>query len=284
MAKTKSSTPQATVALAQEMAYYTSDLIKNYFPSLKDNPSALYVMVATLYFESGFRLLHSRGGQTSSMHYLPKEPGKGAGAYKGYYGDASIQNLLRSPSTTVQQRENINQGLVAHGLSATMGYYYVAGTTNSKALFSDPVYAKVASQFGLLVQPGQSITSLFAGNGEQEKLRSIASGLCVLERSYRFRLKKSATKIDAIKRAAQDYLGVAGAKDMFGTSPAARGNQIASTSTVSLLAQAGINADGNLFTDYSPGAVKVASAGNPDTSRSPTTVAATEGNIPGCSA
>lgn len=285
MAKSKSSTPQATVDQAQYMAYLTSELIQSKFPALKANNSSLYVSVATWYFESGFKLLHKRGNATTSMHYLPSIPGVGAGAYKGYYADASIQNLLRSSSTTAQQKDNILQGLVAHGLSATMGYYYVAGTTNSKALFSDSTYRDVANQLGFLVQPGQSITELFQADGELEKRRSIASGLCVLEAAYKRRLAANGgDKLVAIKLAAGDYLGTAGAKDLFGTSPANRTSQIESNSTMSLLAQAGINADGNLFTDYSKGATQVASSGNSDSSRSPSTVALTEGNIPGCSA
>lgn len=247
--KTKAVSTGYNLEEVQKIRGLVEGLLKGYFPKLSQAPNILYVVMATLGFESGWRLLHKRGSIISSMHYF--YTGSTGGAAGEYRRSPLIQNLLRSPSVTPQIVDNINQGCVAHGLSATMGYYYVKGVPANKQRFGG--YRSLVDSLGMEVAPGESITALFAANDDLAKKRSIASGLIIMETDYSRFLSKGNSPSTAISKAIGSYLGAPGVADKNGSTPEMRINQVlgGKQGVTFALQQAGISKDGVAFANNS---------------------------------
>lgn len=247
--KPKAVTTGYNVGKIQKIQSFVEELLRGYFPKLSKAPNALYVIMATIGFESGWELLHKRGSQVSSMHGF--YTGSTGGAAGDYRRGPLIQNLLRNPNVTSQTVENINQGCVAHGLSATMGYYYVKGVPANVQRFKG--YRPLVDSLGMEVAPGESITALFAANDDLAKKRSLASGLIIMETDYERFLSKGNSPSAAISKAIGSYLGALGVKDKNGTTPEMRVEQVlgGKQQVTSLLQQAGISKDGTVFANNS---------------------------------
>ena len=276
--KTKAVSTGYNLQEVQKIRGFVEELLRGYFPKLSQAPNALYVIMATLGFESGWRLLHKRGSQISSMHYF--YTGSTGGAAGEYRRSPLIQNLLRSPTITPQIIDNINQGCVAHGLSATMGYYYVRGVPANKQRFGG--YRALVNSLGMEVAPGESITALFAANDDTAKKRSIASGLIIMETDYVRFLSKGNSPSTAISKAIGSYLGAPGVADKNGSTPEMRVNQVlgGKQGVTYALQQAGISQNGTAFVNNSQAVPTTPTASN--TSNRVATTSEEPKRSPGC--
>ncbi len=96
----------------QKLHEMVKDLLSQYFPKLSQAPNILYVAMATLGFESGWKLLHNRGNKISSMHniYVPGPISSKTGVGE-YLLSAPVQNVLRGSSVTPEIVQNVYQGV-----------------------------------------------------------------------------------------------------------------------------------------------------------------------------
>jgi len=278
----KQASVSPVVTEIQKLRGFVEQLISSYFPKLAQAPNIIYVYMAILGFESGWKLLHQRGLTLSSMHYsFVKGSPQERGAVSTYLRSPIISNLLNSPSVTPTTIQNIYQGCVAHGLSATMGYYYVQGSPASVNRFGQ--YPGLVSDLSLLVQPGQPITSLFQSGDDLAKKRSLASGLVILETDYSIYLKSYASNT-ALARAVGSYLGAAGVADKNGLTPEQRIVDVlgGSNSVTRSLSLAGISLDGSAFVANSQTSGSSSDSSN-DQTRSASTSSSRQSS-PGCTA
>lgn len=253
--KAKVVVPSKQVLEIQTLADLTMNLIDLYFPLLKKAPDIRYVAMAIWGLESGWRVWPNG---KNSRHYSATKPENSSLMGKGYYYSPVIQNLVLS-NPSAQVKEAIQDAFYPHGLTACMGCYHVAGTPNNLTDFRP--HAKVVSDLGLEVGPGESITALFP-NTLEGKQRSIASGLIILNNKFKAGLAKYPNSEAAIKYAVGAYVGKAGAKDVNGYTPEMRTDQVYATRSnrLDLLAQAGIVRSGESGTYISKGEVTLASA------------------------
>jgi hypothetical protein len=226
----------------------TQSLLTQYFPVLSNAPNILFVAMATWGFESGFKLLHRKGSTVDSQH-----PGAGGTVTnssligKDYLYTKVIKNLTDNPLTSPTVIANINQGKYAHGVSACMGCYHVRGTAANSYMFTPN--AKIVSDLGLAVNPGESIVALFPDT-EVGLTRSIAAGLVVYDQKYKAYLSKGNSPSTAIMKSIIAYVGAATAKDSNNFSPVRRLDQVqgrnlntTEVSVLNKLAAAGLTSD-----------------------------------------
>lgn len=266
----------------QKLRDMVRDLLSQYFPKLSQAPNILYVIMATLGFESGWKLLHSRGNKISSMHniYVPGSEKPGS-AVREYLISAPIQHVLRSSSVTPEIVQNVYQGCVAHGMSAIMGHILVAGTPSNKYRFSG--YRNIVTDLGLEVRPGESITNLFQANDDLAKKRSIACCIIHIDGDYDRALNKGSTRNEALVKAIGYYLGSPKVADKNGMTPEQRISDITSgkKGVNYALQVAGVTMNGEAFVANSQVASNTTAASN-DSNRVASTTS-TKQPSPGCS-
>lgn len=251
------------------------DIMKQYFPTLWSAPDAWYVMMATMELESGYRILHGKSNPTPNHVTI----GTGSGIGRSYWYDGVIVPLKTIADFTTQK--NLAEGLSAKALMATMGMYQVRNCKESRAMLTGN-YRTIAEDFGLMVDPGQSSSAVFT-NDETGATRSIVMGCIVMENKYKTRRAKNSESV-AIKLAAADYLGKAGAKDILGTSPEMRLSNItdAKTGIGKKLVAAGLtppDSSGNVTVQNGYHRPSATSTGQAETKT--TTVASTNNAAPG---
>lgn len=210
-----------SVDLAQRYANIMDGLLKTYFPALNSAPDALYIMMATMGLESGFRIYHN-GGTTPNHVTI----GTATGIGRSYWYDPVVVPLKSSDDPDVIA--NITEGLSAKALMATMGMYQVRNCRESNAMVRG-IYRDIAESFDLMVDPGESISDTYT-NDDTGARKSMIMGCIVMETKYLSRLQKNTSDV-AIRLAIGDYLGKAGTKDVLGTSPEMRLANVTDTST-----------------------------------------------------
>lgn len=212
----KKSARKTAVAVShiQKLTGFMETTMKTHFRTLYECPNSLYIMMATMGLESSFRVWPN-GANANHVTI-----GTSSGIGRSYYTDPLILPKYQSPATYNTTVPVLNEGLSAKALMATMGMYQVRGTRESRAVMALGNYSALAEANGLMVDPGQSASSVFT-NDDVGAQRSIIMGCIIMEGKVRNRLKKS-VKTEAIRMAVGDYLGKAGAKDVLGTSPEMR--------------------------------------------------------------
>lgn len=281
----------------QNISEITKKAIIDNFSHLREIPGILYLAMAIWGLESNWRLLFDKGSVIDSAHYSPADPKKSF-VGKDYYYTAVISALRSRPDLTEQTKKNIDQGLVAHGLSACMGCYHVRGTDAYNYMFKNK--ESLAMSKGIVVNPGESITDLFAdptNNWQLGKERSIIAGLIVLENKFLLASKMKTqggslrypSKEEAIKAAVGFYVGKLGAKDINGYSPEQRIAEVYQDrkSKLVMLAEAGITKNTSLTTGYTEVTqVATTNSGTGAGTSIPgeTTPTPTKNSIPGCPA
>jgi hypothetical protein len=221
-----------TVDTIQFYAGLMENIMKSNFSKLYSAPDSVYIMMATMGLESGFRIYHENG--TTPNHKTIKIT---AGIGRSYWTDPVIVPIRDAQST------NVTEGLSAKALMATMGMYQVRNCRESNSIITG-AYRDIAEGNGLMVNPGDSISATFP-NDDTGAQRSMIMGCIIMEFKYLSRLKKY-TKDTAIYLAVGDYLGKAGAKDVLGTSPEMRIQNVSSPNSniARTLAAAGIKKGG----------------------------------------
>ncbi len=216
--KAKTSSP----AINYDYISRIRDLVKielTNFPYLLKAPDAMYYIMATFGAESGWKLWH--GNPLSSRHLTVVKPSDSS-LIQAYENSDVIRNIRGNSSTTLQTLENVKDGWYAHGISATMGCYYVRGSHENKLEWrSYPEAVSRINALGLEVDPGQSINdTLFPTDTESSWLKSIVSGLIIFNSKYRIGLVQCrGDAVAAMQFAIGSYLGKKGARDANNTSP-----------------------------------------------------------------
>jgi hypothetical protein len=222
----KIASPTQNQAYIIKMRDITQSLLNQYFPVLKGAPNMLYIAMATWGFESSFRLLHTKGRAPNtvrdSRHLTATNPDRSF-LGKDYYFSQPIQNILKSPTISQQTKENLQDGLYPHGVSACMGGYHIIGCPAYNQMFK-PNQA-IVSALGLGVNPGDSIRAIFTDD-ELGLTRSIAAGLIVYDQKYKQYLRVGNTPVNAIQKAIAGYVGKAGIPDANNFKPEQRVSQI----------------------------------------------------------
>lgn len=216
--KAKANTSGKNYDKIQRYRDITESLMKQHFKAFYNVPDSLYVVMATIGYESGWELWHkstSRGKPEneilagySSVHKSPVAISTG-GTIGQYWYSPSIQNLIKSKSHDLTIMRNIHEGRVAHGLSASMGWNHVRNTRTYE-MFAQ--YQNLVDQYGLAVNPGESISALFPNN-ETGAIRSIMSCLINLNHKFKIAKKKFPSESDALKEAVGNYVGGKGKLD-----------------------------------------------------------------------
>lgn len=266
----------------QKIKSLVEELLSSYFPRISQAPDVVYVIMAILGFESGWQLLHRRGLQLSSMHYLYSPTLiKSGTAVSQYLNSTVIQNILRRPDISPTTVNNINQGCVAHGLSAMMGYYFVRGTPGYN--FRMAPYSNVVDALGMVVSPGESITNLFQANDDLAKKRSIAAGILHLEGDYLRALNNGKSSSSALIKAIGSYLGGAKIADKNGMTPEQRVIDVTSgkKGINYALQVAGITQNGTSFAANSQTQPSISGSSNNDNRIASTSSTPSAGG-PGC--
>lgn len=291
---TKQTKPAGNLDELQQITQLTKDAIDQHFTLLKTAPDILYIAMAIWGMESGWKIWHKKGsGIMDSSHLSPVNPDKSTLIGPGYYKSDPIKSFVNRPNITPQEKINVQQGFVAHGLSACMGCYHVIGTPNYNSDFLP--YKSLVQSMGLAVNPGESITALFPNN-ELGKMRSIVAGLIILQNKYKIHInsKKSLgyqNPAKAIEMAVGSYVGKAGSRDINGYSPEDRQKDVLYTPSgkLGVLAQIGLTRTGTATTEWNKDMSALARATPPSNTvqNSQTRVASTS-NTPqkpiGCTA
>lgn len=281
---TKVNTPANVDNKVQILSDITRDLIIGYFPRLQNIPNMLHTAMSVWYLESSWNMWFTHG---DSITPDSRHPGSAENSdiIRSYKNDRLIQNFLKSPNLSPQVKDNIEEGYWAHGLTGTMGCYFVAGVAGTnKPNFGRSSVRGLVTALGLEVQPGQPITSLFPYTSsldptvlEPLRRKSIASGLISLDYHYGMELNNTSDPYTAMMRAVGSYVGGKGAADIYGTTGDKRIAQVDSTGTYwgRKLAEVGV------FRDGTPLPKAVAGAVSNDQTRVAST-SAQKGSIPGC--
>lgn len=285
--KSKVNTTGSSNTHLQEISDITKALLSNYFPALKVVPDILYICMAIWYYESTWSLWHSHKDGTTDSRHITRVGEDYPKGYLSYVNDPVIQNLIKG-NIDPQTKLNIDEGSWAHGLTGTMGAYFVAGTKHNLSCFGRAEFRPLVTSLQLEVKPGQSIIGLFpytsnAGILEQLRTKSIASGLLVLDMHYKAHLRiNNGDKAKAISGAIGSYLGKG--KDANGVTPEMRIAQVSSSSGQlwqERLKTINIVKNGSSVTN-SPGSSYAANTVTNDQTRVASTDAQ-KGSIPGCS-
>lgn len=250
-----SSQPTVTIDTVQRYGRIMWDIMKTYFPALWSAPDSWYIMMATMELESGYRIFHGKANPSPNHVSI----GTGSGIGRSYWFDPVIAPLKTTNDFNTQK--NIVEGLSAKALMATMGMYQVRNCKESNDMLIGN-YRSIAESHGLMVNPGQSSSAVFT-NDDDGALKSIVMGCIVMETKYKGRRAKNTNDSTAMKLAVGDYLGKAGTKDILGSSPSMRLDNVLNgkTGIGRTLIAAGLNppdASGNVTTKpgyYRPSAV-----------------------------
>jgi hypothetical protein len=231
-----SSVSTKTVDSIQAYAGIMQNIMRGNFPQLYAAPDSLYIMMATMGLESGFRIYHNNN--TTPNH---RTIGITSGIGKSYWTDPVIVPIRETHSG------NVVEGLSAKALMATMGMYQVRNCRESNSIMRGR-YGGIAEANGLMVDPGDSISDTFP-NDDTGAQRSMMMGCIIMEHKYVTRLRNY-DKDTAIYLAVGDYLGKAGAKDVLGTSPEMRIENVSSPNSniARILAAAKITKGQTLYT------------------------------------
>lgn len=223
LTKRFSSTPSATFDLVQRYITIMRNVLNN-FQTLSGAPDVLYVMMATMELESSFRILHNN--PATPAHIPPSTINNKLfqftyrGIGKTYWNDPVISIAKANQSLY----NNVLEGLSAQALMGTMGMYQVKNTRISNMLMSQANYRSLAEQYGLLVNPGASPSSVFT-NDDTGAQKSMLLGCMDMEWKYSIFLKNNSPQ-QAIRKAVGAYVGHENASDILGTTPSMRINDI----------------------------------------------------------
>ncbi len=135
-----------------------------------------------------------------------------SGIGKAYEQHPIIVNARKS---VVIDQTNVTQGRQAHSLMGALGAYLIRGLQSGAKSFPhvQGKYKEIAEGIGCLVEPGQSISSLFTEDLAGLK-RGLVPGLCILEYNYSNCLKKyGGDKDKAVYQAIRLHLGDPNAAD-----------------------------------------------------------------------
>lgn len=245
-AKPKANIPGRDYSRAAAMKKITSDFLPR-FEYLRQAPDILYWLMGTWVAESGLRLLHpNRDGRSSSRHV--EQPPKPGGIVWSYDNSNVIKNQYKRQDFSQQLRLNIQEGWCAHGISGTMGCYYVAGCDENLNEYRKHKEARdLIDLLQIEVQPGQSISeTLFLVDNEDTWKKSIASGMIIMNAKYRSALLRNGGNTSAsISASVMSYVGQHGYKDILGTSPLSRQVKLTSdTQLISILEAVGVSRSG----------------------------------------
>lgn len=201
------------------------DVMSHYFPDMYKVTDSVYNVMATIGYESGWKLHFNNGSfsvgtedytylsGTSSAHHTPSSS-KSGGLIGNYWKTDPVQSVLRSGDVT--KITAAHEGRVAHGLSATMGCYYYKGTLAQADLFKSPAIASMFAAEGLILslQAGQRITTnLFLNDDAASWRKSIASGIGVYYQKWKWLLEHGYSEASAIQLASGLYVGGLRSKD-----------------------------------------------------------------------
>lgn len=214
--------PTVTIDTIQRYGRILWDVMKSNFYALQSAPDAWYIMMATMELESGYRVFHGSAAPSANHIII----GTGSGIGRSYWFDPVIVPLKTSSDFNVQK--NIAEGLSAKALMGTMGMYQVRNCTESNNMMKG-AYRAIAESAGLMVDPGQSSSAVFT-NDDAGAQKSIVMGCIIMETKYKARRAKYREDI-AITLAIGDYLGKAGTKDVLGTSPSMRLDNVLNSKT-----------------------------------------------------
>lgn len=207
-----------SVALGQQYRSIVDNFLTNDFPVLGKQDNASFYVMATMWLESGFRILHKgRDGLTTPNHVIIN---KNSGIGAAYWYDPIIRAAEKNANGDPTILANLTEGLRAQALMATMGMYQVRGTKESNSMLIGNYLSK-AESMGLMVSPGQSPSSVFVTSDDLGARRSIFFGCLILERKLKAFLPKNSAGL-AMAYALGAYLGKAGAADILGTTPEKR--------------------------------------------------------------
>ncbi len=284
MANTKLIRPERKRERIQGIAAINQELLRNYFPQLNAIKDSHYVTMATWGLESNFELL--RGG--SSRHYTAVSPTSIFS--RAYRNSAGYKSFSARADITPTEKYNLDDGIYAQGLTATMGSYYIRDNRIAKDIAH---YEQLMSRFeakeGLptRVNYGQSFSELFTAPGrtqEQAWKISLFQGLIIFDWHLSNARKKISDPSIALMTAVATYVGLG--KDSNGYSGFQRVYDVRNNNNPqvkSLLANGIAPSDSNtmflvgsnIVAQRSTRSIRSGGSGNSSTSNSNTTVAQT---------
>lgn len=258
MANTNPTTSQSSVAIKAnitgkqnsdiELIVSQLNVIMDDFPQLKKVPEAMYVILKTFYLESGFRMVFSKNrGNTAdgpngendsslnttnspadSSHYTPTS--SVSGECRRYWECGPIRAIRYDP-VKMQNPDivkGINQGRVAHAISAVMGWYFIEGTPEYNEMIGK--YPGIISKYGLHVKPGDLVSSLFPDTTEGRR-KAIAAGVMIFNDKFLAYKRNGRSDSLALYMAVGGYVGAPGTKDANGYSPSQRQQEVYATNS-----------------------------------------------------
>lgn len=195
-----SSVPSST--RKTEIEQSTKEALSDYFPDLNKLDSIVKYCMNIWWSESNFNCFHSSGNSRHNAIVTGTPVGSlvsdnladwkyGRDFYSRYWKDTNIVNKR----ITLGQSPAIIDGLYAHGVSATMGAYHIKGCQACSDTFSSSKYLGIATDNGLLVEPGNRVTTIYTEDVAGRK-RSIIAGLIILDWHYHQRLGMPMLAVD----------------------------------------------------------------------------------------
>jgi hypothetical protein len=115
----------------------------------------------------------------------------GTSFFTNYWNSNVVQNYLACCGGV--QDEAVKDGLYAHGVSACMGAYHVKFTPAWNELFGQTKYRSIVNNYGLEVQIGTSVTSIYPKNDKYNREKSIAAGMIIFDSKFSAYVNKPAT-------------------------------------------------------------------------------------------
>lgn len=245
--KNAANPPKVNLTAAQDakvkrLIVTTKQILAADFPTLNAVPGAAFTAMKIWWYESSFELFHSKnfGSATNSMLngvdscHLSPQTAADSRLVKSYWESSPIVSIRNDPVKmgNADIVKGINQGRVAHGLSAIMGCYLVE---NTKPFNELSVYHAKMKARGVVVTPGNLISDVFPTNANGNytgEIRSIFCGLMILDQKYKIYKSKGYSDSKALYMAVGAYVGFG--RDANNYSGHTRQNQVyASNDTIS---------------------------------------------------
>lgn len=208
-----------SVALGQQYRSIVDNFLTSTFTIFGSQPNASFYVMATMWWESKFKVLHKTKGESISPNHAVISRTRGIG--KEYWDNPIIQTTLRNSSGDPTILANVTEGLRAQALMATMGMYQVRGIKSSRDMLGTGKYLALAEGMGLMVNPGQSPSSVFVTSDDLGARRSIFFGCLILEQKFNL-FRSGNSPALAMQYALGAYLGKAGYADIHNMTPEKR--------------------------------------------------------------